>query len=406
MPLTRFIAALFVAALMALPAAAFDTQARAAIVYDVTTNTVLLDKSSDVPLPPASMSKLMTLNMLFEALEDGRVTMATQFAVSPRAAAMGGSTMFLNTTDRPSVEQLIQGIIVNSGNDACVVVAEGLAGTEDAFATMMTERARALGMRNSTFGNASGWPDPRQRMSVRDLAILAHRLITKFPEYYHYFAVTEYPFDGRAPDNRFNRNPLLKLGIGADGLKTGHTSEAGYGLVGSAVQGKRRVIFVISGLDSAEARAKEAEAIVNWAFRQFALKTPVSAGERVAEVPVFLGSAESVGLVPARDIELLVPVTAREGLEAEIAWTGPVEAPIARGQELASMTIRRPGMAETEVTLYAEADVGKAGFLPRFKVAAGKALELVRGFTADEPAPEAPPAPLPQEDLSPLALTN
>jgi len=388
----------------ALPARAFDTTARAAVVYDLTTNTVLLERSPDVPLPPASMSKLMTINMLFEALADGRVTLDTRFGVSERAQAMGGSTMFLNTTDRPTVEELIQGIVVNSGNDACVVVAEGLAGTEDAFATMMNQRALALGMKNSTFGNASGWPDPRQRMSVRDLAILSVRLITEFPEYYPYFGEREYPFDGRAPDNRFNRNPLLKLGIGADGLKTGHTSEAGYGLVGSAVQGQRRIVFVISGLDSEQARAAESEAIVNWAFRQFAMKTPAKAGQRVAEVPVFLGAEPVVGLVPAADVELLVPVTASAGVEAEINWIGPVEAPVAEGQKLADMVIRRDGMSETVVPLFAETGVAKAGFVPRFQAAAGKAFTFAIGLIADEPAPAPNPAPEPSAPAN--ALTN
>ncbi|MEC8794861.1 MAG: D-alanyl-D-alanine carboxypeptidase family protein, partial [Pseudomonadota bacterium] len=224
--------------------AAFETRATAAYVLDQTTGTVLLSKNAETPLPPASMSKLMTLNMLFEALRDGRVSLDTQFSVSTKAKNMGGSTMFLDETDRPTVAQLIQGIIVQSGNDACVVVAEGLAGTEDAFARLMNQRAQALGMTSSTFANSSGWPNPNQRMSMKDLATLANRLITEFPEYYGYFGQPEFDFDGRAPQNRFNRNPLLRLNIGADGLKTGHTQEAGYGLVGSAVQGNRRVIVV------------------------------------------------------------------------------------------------------------------------------------------------------------------
>ena len=211
--------------LAALPARAFETQASAAYVIDLTTDTVLLEKRADEPLPPASMSKLMTLLMLFEAVRDNpNVSMDTRFGVSTRAREMGGSTMFLNERDRPTVEELIQGIIVQSGNDATVVVAEGLAGTEAAFAQMMTTRARGLGMENSSFANASGWPAPDHRMSVEDLAIVAEHLIEDFPEYYGYFAETEYPFDGRSPQNRFNRNPLLGLGIGADGLKTGHTS--------------------------------------------------------------------------------------------------------------------------------------------------------------------------------------
>ncbi|MBL3567661.1 D-alanyl-D-alanine carboxypeptidase, partial [Rhodovulum sulfidophilum] len=259
--------ALSLLALAAPAQANFETRAGAAYVVDQSTGTVLLSKNADQPVPPASMSKLMTLNMLFEALRDGRVTLETQFSVSSRAMAMGGSTMFLNERDRPTVEDLIQGIIVQSGNDACVVVAEGLAGTEEAFARLMTERAQVLGMTNSTFANASGWPHPNQRMSMHDLGILAMRLIDEFPEYYGFFGEQEYDYDGRAPQNRFNRNPLLKLGIGADGLKTGHTQEAGYGLVGSALQNGRRVTFVVSGLDSAEQRAEEGERIINWAFR-------------------------------------------------------------------------------------------------------------------------------------------
>jgi D-alanyl-D-alanine carboxypeptidase (penicillin-binding protein 5/6) len=352
------------------PARAFETQATAAWVYDVTTHTVLMDKNADEPLPPASMSKLMTINMLFEALRDGRVTMDTQFAVSSRAKAMGGSTMFLQETDRPTVEELIHGMIINSGNDACVVVAEGLAGTEEAFARQMTERARALGMTASVFANASGWPDPIQRMSMRDLGILAQRLIEEFPEYYPVFALTEFDYKNRAPDNRFNRNPLLKLGIGADGLKTGHTSEAGYGLVGSARQGDRRVIFAITGLTSDTGRAEEAERIVGWAFRQFAEKTVARAGVRVAEAEVHMGSAATVGLVPETDLRLLVPALVQDSIAAEVVYNGPLTAPVVKGSRVAELIVHIPDLPDRRVALVAEADVGKAGFVGRLKVAA------------------------------------
>ncbi len=388
MSLSFFTACVLALLTAALPAHAFETRASSAYVIDVTTGTVLMEKNAEEPLPPASMSKLMTVNMLFEALEDGRVTLSTPFAVSERAAAMGGSTMFLSRGDRPTVEDLLQGIIVQSGNDACVAVAEGLAGTEDAFARMMTERARDLGMMNSSFGNASGWPHPMQRMSMKDLAILARHLITDFPSYYNYFSQTEYHFKGRAPDNRFNRNPLLKLGIGADGLKTGHTQEAGYGLVGSARQGDRRVIFVISGLTSSKARAEEAEAIVNWAFRQFTMKTPVKAGERVAQAPVWLGDADTVGLVPAQDVTMLVPAGQRDGVEATVSWTGPIAAPIQAGQELAQMTIMRDGIGDTVVPLVAESNVGTAGFGKRIRTAAGRVISMVQG-TDTPPAAQA-----------------
>lgn len=389
------------AALIALPAVAFETQARSAYIKDLTTDTVLLEKNAEVPLPPASMSKLMTLNMLFEALEAGRVQLDTRFNVSQRAMDMGGSTMFLTTADQPTVEELIKGIIVLSGNDACVVVAEGLGGpngnSEEAFAQAMTDRARALGMENSTFANSSGWPHPDQRMSMEDLGILAERLIEHFPQYYHYFGMTEFPFDGRAPDNRFNRNPLLSLGLGADGLKTGHTTEAGYGLVGSAQQGGRRVVFVISGLNSEADRKSEASSIVNWSFRQFTLRTPLKAGVVVTEIPVFLGSAETVALTPAKDVELLMPVASHDGVRGVVNWTGPVAAPVAAGQELATFTIMREGMDDTHVPLVAARAVGEAGFLPKFSVAAGKVFTMARDVAGiGEGTADADPEAAPQ----------
>jgi serine-type D-Ala-D-Ala carboxypeptidase (penicillin-binding protein 5/6) len=357
----------------ALPLHAFETRATAAWVFDVGTRAVLMEKNADQPLPPASMSKLMTINMLFEALQDGRVTMETAFSVSSQAHGMGGSTMFLNEQDRPTVRDLIHGMIVNSGNDACVVVAEGLSGTEAAFAEQMTERAKALGMTQSNFANSSGWPDPAHRMSMHDLGILALRLIEEFPNEYKVFAETEFNYADRAPDNRFNRNPLLTLGIGADGLKTGHTSEAGYGLVGSAVQGDRRVIVVISGLTSEKERAEEAERIVNWAFRQFAQKTVAKAGVEVAKADVWMGAAAQVGLVPAKDVRILVPALVQDTMTAEVVYSGPLMAPIAAGQEVAKLLVHVPDLPDVEVPLIAQSDVGKGGFVKRLTSAA-KAL--------------------------------
>jgi D-alanyl-D-alanine carboxypeptidase (penicillin-binding protein 5/6) len=283
---------------------------------------------------------------------------------------MGGSTMFLQEGDRPTVSDLIHGMIVNSGNDACVVVAEGLAGTEEAFSAQMTERGRALGMTNSVFANSSGWPDPVHRMSMRDLGILALRLIEEFPEYYPIFAETEFNYKDRAPANARNRNPLLALGVGADGLKTGHTSEAGYGLVGSARQGDRRVIFVITGLASDKDRAEEAERITSWAFRQFAEKTVARAGERVAEAEVFLGAQPTVGLVPAADVSLLVPALVQESITAEVVYTGPLAAPVAAGQPVAELVIHVPDLPDHRVPLVAEAAVDRGGMVQRLAVAA------------------------------------
>ena len=216
----------------------FETSAKAAYILDQSTGTVLLEKNADQPLPPASMSKLMTLYMAFEYINQGRLELTEKLPVSDAAVKYRGSTMFLNTSDRVTVEDLLRGIIVLSGNDACVVLAEALSpdGTEKGFADLMTRRAKKMGMLNSVFANSNGWPHPEHKMSVKDLAILANRIVADFPEYYKMFAEETFEFDGRAAANTRNRNPLLGLGIGADGLKTGHTSEAGYGLVGSALQ--------------------------------------------------------------------------------------------------------------------------------------------------------------------------
>ena len=373
---------LIAAALLALTTAAqaaFETRAEAAWVYDQTTDTVLLAKNAHEPRPPASMSKLMTLNMLFEALRDGRVSLDDRFSVSAKARRMGGSTMFLDETDRPTVEQLIKGIVVQSGNDACVVVAEGLAGSEEAFARLMNERARAIGLADSHFVNSSGWPHPDHKMSMADLGKLATRLIEEFPDYYEYFAMQEYEFDGRAPSNTRNRNPLLGLGIGADGLKTGHTEESGYGLVGSAVQGDRRIVFVLTGLDSTAARAQESERIISWAFRQFVQRLVAEEGTRLAEVPVHLGTERSVGMVAPEDLSLLVPALVQDRLEAEISYESPVRAPVMAGQQIGTLVIDLPDLGPRELPLTAERDVGVGGFLSRMRTAAQVLLRDIAG---------------------------
>jgi len=365
---------------LAVSANAFDTSARGAYVIDVGTGTVLLSKNADMRLPPASMSKLMTLYVAFEAVRDGRLSLDERLPVSRHAMSYGGSTMFLDTTDRVRVEDLLRGIIVLSGNDACAVIAEALSpdGTEAGFARYMTQRAQAMGMTNSVFKNASGWPAEGHVMSMRDLALLARHIIEDFPEFYEMFAEREYRFDGRAPSNIYNRNPLLGLGIGADGLKTGHTQAAGYGLVGSAVQGERRVIFAVTGLDSAAQRARESEAIVNWAFRQFARKTVLRAGETVAEAPVWMGAAAQVGLAPAEDIETLLPVLDAERLAAEVVYTGPIRAPVARGDVLAELVLSPEGLPEMRVPLVATEAVAQGGFTTRLRMVAERLLERLQ----------------------------
>ncbi|MGP6090085.1 D-alanyl-D-alanine carboxypeptidase family protein [Antarctobacter jejuensis] len=369
-------------ALAASSALAFDTRAKAAFVLDQTTGTVLLAKRPDEALPPASMSKLMTLYIAFEAIRDGRLQLTERLPVSNHAMSFGGSTMFLDTTDRVAVEDLLRGIIVLSGNDACVVLAEALSpdGTEAGFARLMTQRAQQLGMTSSVFKNSSGWPAEGHVMSMRDLALLANLIISDFPEFYPMFSEQKFEFDGRAPSNVNNRNPLLGLGIGADGLKTGHTQEAGYGLVGSAKSGDRRVVFAITGLDSTRARAEEAEAIVNWAFRQFSQQTIVTKGKSIAEAEVWMGSREKVGLVAQEDVTLLLPTMTAEGVKAEVVYTGPIQAPVSAGQKLAELIIQPDGLPETRVPLVAAEKVEAGGFMDRMMTVSGL---LIKRFSED-----------------------
>ncbi|NHQ73852.1 D-alanyl-D-alanine carboxypeptidase [Roseovarius gahaiensis] len=371
---------LLMSPMFAAGAQAFDTRAKAAYVMDMTTGTVLLNRNADQPLPPASMSKLMTLYVTFEAIRDGRLSLDERLPVSRHAMSYGGSTMFLDTTDNVSVEDLLRGIIVLSGNDACAVLAEALSpdGTEAGFARYMTRRGQEMGMTNSTFLNSNGWPAAGHRMSMRDLALLASRLIKDFPGFYPMFAETEFAFDGRAPSNTQNRNPLLRLGIGADGLKTGHTQEAGYGLVGSAKQGDRRVVFVISGLETAQGRAEEAQAIVNWAFRQFVEKEVLKSGTEVARADVWMGDAPSVGLTPQNDITTLLPVLGGDSLNAEVVYQGPVRAPIAKGDRLAELVFAPEGLPETRVPLVAAQDVPKGGFVARLRTVSGLLLARLK----------------------------
>lgn len=366
---------------VALPATAFDTRANAAYVYDLTTATVLLDKNADQPLPPASMSKLMTLYVAFEAMERGLLRMTDELVVSSHANSYGGSTLFLKTGERVTVEDLIRGIIVLSGNDACVVIAEALSpdGTEGGFARLMTRKAQDMGMTNSTFANSNGWPAAGHRMSMRDLGLLTTRIIEDFPEFYPMFAETEFLFDATESANRFNRNPLLKLGIGADGLKTGHTKEAGYGLTGSAKQGNRRIVFVVSGMTSSAARAQEAEAIVNWSFRQFAQRTLASGGQRIATAAVWEGAEPEIGLVPVDEISILLPVLADTKVEAEVIYTGPVQAPITAGTPLAQLVFQPEGLPQQRFDLVAESDVAHGGFLATVSTAAMSLIDRLGG---------------------------
>ncbi len=379
MAVNRFGIVLAMMLMAAQSAAALETIARAALVLDQTTGTILLSKNEKMAVPPASMSKLMTLNMLFEALQDGRISLDTEFSVSAKASKKGGSKMFLREGERVSVENLIKGIIVHSGNDACIVVAENLAGSEDDFARIMTTRAKKLGMESSTFANATGWPDPYQRMSAADLVLLANRLITQFPEYYGYFHEKSFTW---AKITQNNRNPLLNLVNGTDGLKTGHTEEAGYGLVGSAVQGDRRVIVMITGLESAGARAREGERLLNWAFRQFSQTPLIKAQKKIADAPIWLGQSDSVGLIAKDDISALVPYAEKDDVKLQVTYNSPLQAPIIQGAEIGKLRVEINGLATKTYPLFAETAVEAAGFTKRLRASVDVLSDLLNNATA------------------------
>jgi D-alanyl-D-alanine carboxypeptidase (penicillin-binding protein 5/6) len=370
-PIKVLISAAFLSICLFSAAYSFDTKARAAYLIDQTSGAVLLSKNSDLPLPPASMSKLMTLYMTFEFIKAGKLSLDEKLPVSKTAANYTGSTMFLNPTDRVAVLDLIRGIIVLSGNDACAVLAEALSpdGTEAGFAKLMTQRAKQIGLEDSTFKNSNGWPAKGHLMSVRDLGILAQKLITDFPEYYPMFAEQTYKFDGRAPANTRNRNPLLGLGIGADGLKTGHTKEAGYGLVGSAEQDGRRIIFVLSGLNNLEDRAQEAETIVNWAFRQFTMEKFATDGSEIGKAKVWNGKSRDVSLVLENDLNVMIPVLSSSKPIFSIEYVGPIKAPIKKGDKIAELLIKSEDLPETRHSLLAGNSVPRGGFFVQVRTA-------------------------------------
>ena len=346
------------------------TPAKSAFIVDVTSGAVLLEKDADTPLPPASMSKLMTLYMVFEALDQGLISMTDTFRTSKNASKMGGSKMFIREGGLVKLEDLVRGVIVQSGNDAAVALAEALAGTEELFADRMNQRAIDLGLTNSRFANATGWPDPNQLMSARDLVRLATLLVEKFPQYYPMFSEKEFTWDGVKQNNR---NPLLTLGVGADGLKTGHTEEAGYGLVASAKRGERRIIMVVTGLNEKSQRRNEAERLINWAFRAFDTRKLFAAGEGVIDAPVWIGSSSTVTLAPKRDVMVTAPFGTIDKVELSIHYQGPLPAPIAEGEEIGHIEVKVPDLPPVQIPLVATHGVETGGFLTRM-LAAGQLL--------------------------------
>lgn len=378
--LKRLLAALvLLTAFGTLPSRAepFATQASNAILVDIGSGAVLMEKNADIAVPPASMSKLMTVRMVFEALASGRLTLEDEFVVSEKAWKMGGSKMFVKVGDRISIGNLLRGIIVQSGNDACIVIAEGLAGSEAEFARRMTQRAPELGLKNSQFANATGWPDEGHEMSVRDLATLAQRHIEDFPELYKIYSERSFTWEGITQNNR---NPLLSLDLGADGMKTGHTEEAGYGLVGSAEQDGRRLVVVVTGLPNSSERAIEAERILRWGFREFESLTLLAPGREVGTAPVWIGAEDRVPLVVKDAVKMTTPFGAASKITAEVVVDGPVEAPIEKGDELGVLRISAPNVAPIEAPVFAGKSVARGGLTDKLK--AGAMLLIDNALTA------------------------
>jgi D-alanyl-D-alanine carboxypeptidase (penicillin-binding protein 5/6) len=353
------------------PVFAAETVAREAILVDFDTDGVLLEKDADKRIPPASMSKIMTAYLVYRRLAENRLSLEDTFSVSENAwrkggAKTGGSTMFLNPGERVRVEDLLRGVVVQSGNDACIVLAEGLAQSERAFAEEMTALGKNLGLKDSNFTNTTGWPDPDHYMTTRDLATLSIRLIRDFPEHYKVYAEREFTHNGI---KQGNRNPLLYKDIGVDGIKTGHTLESGFSLTVSAKRGERRLILVVTGLKSMNERSREAERLLEWGFREFSNYALFKAGEKVAEAEVWLGQATKVPLVIGDNLTLTLPRAARRDMKVKVGYQGPIPAPIAKGQTLATLTVAVPDRAPIEIPLTAGEPVERLGLAGRLKAA-------------------------------------
>lgn len=348
-------------------AGAIETQARNAILMDYDTGQYLYVKDHEKMVPPASMSKLMTVNMIFEKLKDGSLSLDDTFTVSERAwklggAASGGSTMFLKIGEKVRVEDILKGILIQSGNDACIVAAENLAGSEDDFAEMMNKRARELGLNNSSFANSTGLPHPDQKMSVEDLAKLARHIIKEFPEFYHIFSEKYYTHNNITQGNR---NPLLYSMPNADGLKTGHTEEAGFCLTASAKKGERRLIEVMTGMNSIKERSEEAERLMEWGFREFNNYNLLNKGQTIAEIPVVFGSEKQVRLVVPETVKRTLKKSQAPKIKMTAVYDKPVKAPVAAGDKLGEVRIELDGQEMENLPLVADRNVEKLGFFGR-----------------------------------------
>ena len=344
-----------------LPAQAqgFQTIAPTAILMDAESHAVLFEKNADELTAPASMAKTMTAEVVFNEIKNGRLNFDSEFAISENAwrkggGGSGGSAMFAKVHTNVRLEDLLRGLIVQSGNDAAIAIAEGVAGTEDNFARMMNERAKQIGLTKSTFRNATGYGHPEQKATVRELAKLALYIIETYPDLYKIFGEREFTWN---KIRQQNRNPLLFLDIGADGLKTGNIDEAGFGLIGSAVQNDQRLIVVVNGLKSAKDRAAESRKLLDWGFRAFESQQLFAAGQVVGEAQVFGGNRRALPLVSKKPVRVLVPRGDGERVTARIVYTGPLKAPVQKGAEVARLQVNRGDMQAVEMPLYANEDI-------------------------------------------------
>ncbi len=339
----------------------FDSKAKFAVLMDYESGTILFQKQADAPMEPASMAKLMTVEIVFYLLKSGRLSMDDEFFISEKAwreggAASGGSTMFAELNSRVRVEDLLKSVIIQSGNDASIALAEGIGGTEETFARIMNERASMLGLTGSHFSNSTGLPDPDMYMSARDLANLARYIIRTYPEYYPMFAEPEFEWNGIKQQNR---NTLLDMGIGVDGLKTGHTQSAGYGEVVSSTEGGRRLIAVVHGLTSMKERAEESRKLVTWGTRNFERIDAFAPGEVVAEVGVYGGETATVGVIGEDGVALYIPKGSRRCLSAQVTYHAPIRPPVEKGDKLADLQIMCDGQLIQTAPLHASDSVGE-----------------------------------------------
>ena len=345
---------------------ALETLGKQAILIDATTGTILFSKNPDERMTPSSMSKIMTIYKLFERLKDGELSLTDKFSVSEKAWRKQGSKMFVAVNSRVTIEDLIRGIIVQSGNDATIVVAEGLSGSEGAFADEMNETAKQLNMTNSNFINASGWPDPDHETTARDLAKLTVATVKNFPDLYRYYGEKTFTYNGI---KQGNRNPAIYRNIGADGLKTGHTEAGGYGLTVSAIRKNRRLILVINGLPTKKSRAVESERILDWGFREFNNYALFKAGETVTEAQIWMGEHGSVPLLIERDLIITLSRKVRRGMKVKVAMETPVPAPVKKGDVLATLKVELPGRPTMKIPLVSGADIGQLGVFSRLGAA-------------------------------------